>query len=88
MVISLNATKYKSDFKNFILGLSYKYSDWDIRLSRFTGLDGTNMEINYNTLVCLMELTSQYNMGSGTISSSFSLAVGKLASLEGRNFFY
>lgn len=37
----------------------------------------------YNIFV-LLQIISKYNIGSGTISSSLSLAVAKLVSLEGR----
>ena len=47
-------------------------------------MEDTDIETKYNTLVSLMELISQYNIGSATIASSLSLAAGKILSLQGR----
>jgi len=67
----------------WLLSLTYRYSEWDLRLNRFIPMEEVDIAANYNTLVSFMQIISKYNIGSGTISSSLSLAVAKLVSLEG-----
>ena len=68
----------------WVLGLTYKYSEWDLRLNRFLSVEDDDISTRYNTLVVFLELISRFNLGAGTISSALSLAVAKLLSLDGK----
>jgi len=68
---------------SWLLGVTYQYSDWDLRLNRFLNPEDEDITADCNTLVTLLRLSSRFNIGSASLSSYIRLATGKLLSLQG-----